>query len=166
MTKREFIDQMLALATDARRRGRPIVPQAAAGQAALESTYGTSELAARYFNLFGVKATRTWRGPVIEMPTLELVDGKLTRVMQPFRVYPSWAASIDSYGAIVEGTKWFQDAAAAARRGDATGYVYGLCATPTEYGWAPVAEYGARIVNVMMDWPQLACAFAEDPRQR
>ena len=69
-----------------------ILPSVGAGQAALESGYGTSGLATKYNNLFGIKGA----GQVL--PTTEYYDGAYIEVKDSFRVYPNWATSILDYG--------------------------------------------------------------------
>ncbi|PXW23423.1 glycoside hydrolase family 73 protein [Paraburkholderia caballeronis] len=63
-------------------------------QAALESGWAKSQLAQRYFNLFGVKADRSWTGPTVVLPTTEYENGKPVTVNATWRVYDSWLASI------------------------------------------------------------------------
>src|SRR6266403_1925939 len=64
-------------------------------QGALESSWGSSELAKTALNLFSVKADRSWTGAVVLMNSAEVVNGK--RVMLParWRKYPTWQACMD-----------------------------------------------------------------------
>ena len=72
-------------------------------QAGLESNWGRSRLAAKYNNLFGIKATsKTDR---VKMTTTENVKGKTIEVKQYFQTYRSWADSINAHTQlIVNGT--------------------------------------------------------------
>ncbi|ACR29132.1 Mannosyl-glycoprotein endo-beta-N-acetylglucosamidase [Burkholderia glumae BGR1] len=66
-------------------------------QAALESGWASSQLAQRYFNLFGVKADGSWKGPTVMLPTTEYVAGKPTTVTARWRVYSDWLASLNDH---------------------------------------------------------------------
>lgn len=70
-----------------------ILPSVAGAQAALESGWGTSSLASKYNNLFGIK------GAGVSLPTTEFYDGKTpVGIVDNFRVYPNWNTSILDYG--------------------------------------------------------------------
>ncbi|MCO6017488.1 hypothetical protein CKN86_11765 [Carnobacterium divergens] len=70
-----------------------ILPSVAAAQAALESGWGSSSLASKYNNLFGIK------GAGVSLPTTEYYDGKTPiGIVDSFRVYPNWNTSILDYG--------------------------------------------------------------------
>ena len=64
-------------------------------QAALESAWGESELAKQAFNLFGVKADKSWKGNVLYMPTKEFMQGKWVTVTAAWRKYAGWLDSIN-----------------------------------------------------------------------
>ncbi len=90
MTPDEFIDQMLPGARQCQRTaGIPVSFTIA--QAALESGWGSS---VRGNNLFGIKADRSWKGPTVDVPTHEVVNGKRIAIVDKFRVYSSWADCI------------------------------------------------------------------------
>jgi len=63
-------------------------------QAALESGWASSQLAQKYFNLFGVKADSSWHGPIVTLPTTEYVSGVPKRVSAAWRVYDGWLSSL------------------------------------------------------------------------
>lgn len=65
-------------------------------QSAHESGNGNSGLARKYGNLFGVKATQSWKAaghPVANLPTWEVIGGKRIDVKQEFRAYETWRDS-------------------------------------------------------------------------
>ncbi|WP_072060513.1 glucosaminidase domain-containing protein [Clostridium botulinum] len=66
-------------------------------QAILESGWGTSTLAQKYFNLYGIKALRDWSGKVALLDTKEFKNNFWTTERQPFRVYSSWSESIEDH---------------------------------------------------------------------
>jgi len=66
-----------------------VLPSIKLAQAALESNYGKSQLAAVYGNYFGIKAGAKWRGPVTNLSTTEYYSnsGGWTSIVDWFRVY-------------------------------------------------------------------------------
>ncbi|GEA95008.1 Mannosyl-glycoprotein endo-beta-N-acetylglucosamidase [Weissella viridescens] len=72
-------------------------------QAALESNWGTSKLAADYNNLYGVKGSAETKN--IELPTKEFVHGEWKTVQASFRWYDSWNQSMWAHATLlVNGT--------------------------------------------------------------
>lgn len=69
-------------------------PSVIIAQAALESNWGQSSLAAKYNNYFGIKAGSSWNGPTVSMKTGEVFDGQNTTITSSFRVYDSLIDSI------------------------------------------------------------------------
>lgn len=66
------------------------------GQGILESGYLNSALAsAPHYNIFGVKAGRSWTGKKVLMPTHEVVNGKRVAVMAYFRSYGSLEEALE-----------------------------------------------------------------------
>lgn len=70
-------------------------------QAALESSWGTSELAQKpNYNLFGVKGG--YKGQSVNMKTKEDAgDGKCTEIQDDFRRYPNYRASLNDYATVL-----------------------------------------------------------------
>lgn len=66
-------------------------------QAALESAWGSSKLALIGNNLFGVKADKSWTGEILQMPTVEFVNGKKIIVIAKWRKYQSFQNSLDDH---------------------------------------------------------------------
>ena len=70
-------------------------------QAALESGWGqrqiTRENGAPSFNIFGVKATSSWKGPTTEITTTEYENGEAKKVKARFRVYSSYLEALSDY---------------------------------------------------------------------
>ena len=74
-----------------------ILPSVAFAQSALESGWGSSGLATRYNNLFGIKGS--YLGNSVNLPTTEFYDGKTpVSIIDGFRAYPDWSTSILDYG--------------------------------------------------------------------
>lgn len=78
---------------------RNLLPSPRIAQALFESAYGTSELAVRANNLFGVKNNDQWQGRCYSKATKECYDGiTLDDVTADFRAYNSWEESITDQG--------------------------------------------------------------------
>ena len=74
-------------------------------QAILESNWGKSTLAAKYYNLFGVKSDYPNNSKVLR--TQEYVNGEWITINGRFQVYASWNASIDEHALLmVNGTTY------------------------------------------------------------
>lgn len=68
-------------------------------QAALESNFGQAELAAKYHNLFGVKASAGM--DQVTLATQEFVDDEWHTVNAAFRNYPDWTASMIDHAQLI-----------------------------------------------------------------
>lgn len=70
-------------------------------QAALESGWGQRQIKKENgdpsFNIFGVKATSSWKGPVTEITTTEFENGEAKKVKAKFRVYSSYLEALSDY---------------------------------------------------------------------
>ena len=91
-------------------------------QAALETGWGRKEIrhgdGTPAFNLFGIKAGGSWKGPVAEVSTTEYVNGQPRKVMARFRAYGSYAESFADYAKLMKGSPRYQAAVAGAQGGD------------------------------------------------
>jgi flagellar protein FlgJ len=78
---------------------------------ALESGWGKSEIrkadGSPSYNLFGVKAGRSWQGPSVEVQTTEYVDGVAQSSREKFRVYGSYAESFRDYSSLMRNNPRF-----------------------------------------------------------
>lgn len=70
-------------------------------QAALESGWGQRQIRRENgdpsFNIFGVKASGSWRGPTTEITTTEYENGEAKKVKAKFRVYSSYLEALSDY---------------------------------------------------------------------
>ncbi|MTD38913.1 LysM peptidoglycan-binding domain-containing protein [Erwinia sp. CPCC 100877] len=72
-------------------------------QALLESSYGTSGLAAApNYNLFGVKGS--YAGQTVYMATSEYLNGEWVTLNEPFRSYSSYAESFQDHANVIRTT--------------------------------------------------------------
>lgn len=71
-----------------------ILPSIKIAQAILESSWGESDLAQIYNNLFGIKADSSWKGEYVTLETFEFYD---TKIEDKFRVYSNKNQSIKDH---------------------------------------------------------------------
>ncbi|MFT8400576.1 MAG: glycoside hydrolase family 73 protein [Lentilactobacillus diolivorans] len=83
-----------------------ILPSITLAQAILESDWGDSQLASKYYNLFGVKA-RSGSNNSVYLDTQEFVNGRYITVKARFQVYNSWDDSLTDHARLLaQGTQW------------------------------------------------------------
>lgn len=107
MSQRDFINRVKDGAVAGWQKYK-ILPSISIAQAALESGWGGSTLAkAPNYNLFGIKSSSDWTGPTVNMRTQEWSASKgYYYVYADFRVYESWAHSIEQHGDFFTNTEW------------------------------------------------------------
>jgi len=104
MTEYGFIQDIGPLAQKAYQKYK-ILPSLTLAQAILESDFGQSGLAAKYHNLFGVKAYGNV--PTVSLDTQEFENGQWITIKGQFRVYDNWQDSVNGHSQLfVEGTTW------------------------------------------------------------
>jgi len=116
------------------------------GQAALESGWGKREIRAadgsQSFNLFGIKAGRSWSGPTVQAMTTEYVDGAPRKTMQTFRAYASYAESFNDYASLMQGSRRY---AAVLNQTDSAGFARGL----QRAGYATDPQYAEKLTRIL-----------------
>lgn len=86
----------LTLVYQAAKQAPHIFPGAAAAEAAVESRWGLSQLAAKDFNLFGQKQQVHPIYGTIHLPTKEFLNHEWVTVDAAWILFPNWAASFQS----------------------------------------------------------------------
>lgn len=128
---RDFVDRLWPGATEASRvTGIPAHFMVA--QAALETGWGHSEPrhadGRSSYNVFGIKAGRSWTGEVVEAVTTEIEEGAPRRRNERFRAYGSYEEAFRDYAGLLTGNPRYagvvgsQEAAAFARGLQRAGY--------------------------------------------
>jgi len=107
MDKRQFINSIKAGALKGFREYR-ILPSLTIAQAILESGWGSSQLAQRAKNLFGIKAFSNWRGDRITLPTTEWYNGQEQTINADFRAYGSFNESIEDHNNLLANARYKQ----------------------------------------------------------
>lgn len=96
--KSDFINQVASLCAELAPKYDIKVISPIIAQAILESNWGTSGLATKGKNLFGIKCGSSWKGASINMQTKEeYTPGTMTNISANFRKYDSWTDSIKDY---------------------------------------------------------------------
>ena len=141
----QFVSRMLPAAQRAS-QASGVPAQLIMAQAALESGWGKREIRTddgkTSFNLFGIKADKSWTGPVVEATTTEYVNGMPQKILARFRAYGSYEESFTDYARFLTSNPRYanvlatQDPAEAAR---------GL----QRAGYATDPEYGGKLVRIM-----------------
>lgn len=158
MNRDQFVARMFKAAAIAKQKHAVINTPAAVAQAALESGWGNSLLAAKYCNLFGMKKGG-WKGEVVKLWTYEWsMERGYYRVLAPWRVYPSWNECLVDYSQFIQnvrsksGVYYYRDALPHADPPDGDGdvfkWVYHLVDrdVPGEAAWATGPNYTAKVM--------------------
>lgn len=116
-------------------------------QAALETGWGRKQIVgtdgAASHNLFGIKATGSWKGRVVEVPTTEYVNGVAQRQMQKFRAYDSYAESFQDYAKLMLNNPRYENVLANAT--DVKGFAQGL----QRAGYATDPHYADKLMRII-----------------
>lgn len=108
--QKNFIKKVGALASaDMKKSG--VLASLTVAQAILESAWGKSELATGGNALFGIKATKSWKGKVYCKDTKECYDGVnlVTVNNATFRAYDSWEESVEDHSAFLKANKRYKE---------------------------------------------------------
>lgn len=124
-----------------------VPPHFLVAHSALESGWGKNEIRAAdgspTYNLFGVKAGRSWQGPSVEVQTTEYVNGVAQSVREKFRVYGSYAEAFRDYARLLGNSPRFSGVLG---QQDGTGFARSL----QQSGYATDPAYAdklSRIIN-------------------
>ena len=141
--QKNFIKTVGAIASaDMKKTG--VLASLTIAQAILESAYGTSGLAMGGKALFGIKATKTWKGKVYCSDTKECYDGLnlVTVKNAAFRAYESWEESITDHSAFLKANKRYK-----AVVGE-TDYKK-ACEAIKAAGYATDPQYAAKLIKLI-----------------
>lgn len=142
----EFVEAILPHAQRAARELN-VDPMAIVAQAALETGWGRhvmrDEQGEQSFNLFGIKAHRTWEGDTVKKKTLEYRNGIAAQEYASFRSYSSLASAFDDYVKFLKENPRYENVFNA--NADAKQWGYAL----QEAGYATDPNYGNKIAQLM-----------------
>lgn len=116
-------------------------------QAAHETGWGRKDIrmadGSTSFNLFGIKATGDWKGPVARITTTEYVNGQPRKTVQAFRAYSSYEESFADYAKLMTTSPRYRDVVA--RADDAKQFAQGL----QRAGYATDPAYADKLGRVI-----------------
>ncbi|MFZ6748378.1 flagellar assembly peptidoglycan hydrolase FlgJ [Undibacterium sp. Ren11W] len=117
------------------------------GQAALESGWGKREIKAidgsASHNIFGMKATSSWKGKTVEAVTTEYIDGVASRKIQKFKAYDSYSDAFKDYAKLLTKNPRYENVIANAK--DATSFAFGL----QKAGYATDPQYAMKLSKII-----------------
>lgn len=116
-------------------------------QAAHETGWGRKDIrmadGSTSFNLFGIKATGDWKGPVARITTTEYVNGQPRKTVQAFRAYSSYEESFADYAKLMTTSPRYREVVAKAD--DAKQFAQGL----QRAGYATDPAYADKLGRVI-----------------
>ncbi len=117
------------------------------GHAALETGWGRREPrfadGSSSYNLFGIKADRSWGGPVVEVTTTEYIDGRREVVKDKFRAYASYEEALRDYADFLRTNPRYADVFAGEH--DAISFARSL----QQAGYATDPRYAEKLASVI-----------------
>lgn len=141
----QFVSRMLPAAQRAS-QASGVPAQLIMAQAALESGWGKREIRSEdgktSFNVFGIKADKSWKGPVVETTTTEYVNGTAQKTQAKFRAYGSYEESFADYARFLTSNPRYANVLATP---DAAQAAHGL----QRAGYATDPNYGGKLVRIM-----------------
>ncbi len=141
----QFVSRMLPAAQRAS-QASGVPAQLIMAQAALESGWGKREIRAEdgktSFNVFGIKADKSWKGPVVQATTTEYVNGTAQKVQARFRAYGSYEESFADYARFLTSNPRYANVLATPNPAEAA---HGL----QRAGYATDPNYGGKLVRIM-----------------
>lgn len=117
------------------------------GQAALESGWGKHQITGQdgteSYNLFGIKANKSWDGKVVESMTTEYINGIKHKRVEKFRAYDNYAESFKDFASLMQNNPRYQ--AVLANTSNTEQYANAL----QDAGYATDPSYAKKLVNVI-----------------
>lgn len=116
-------------------------------QAAHESGWGRHEIknsdGSTSFNVFGIKAGSSWKGPVAEVTTTEYVNGQPHKGKAKFRAYASYEEAFTDYARMMKNNPRYSKVVAGAS--SAQGFAQGL----QKAGYATDPAYADKLTRMI-----------------
>ena len=144
-TPREFVHRVWLPAWEASRQ-TGIPAHFLVAQAALETGWGKSEIrlpnGQPSYNLFNIKAGRSWAGATVDTLTTEYVDGVAQKQVERFRAYGSYAESFADYANLIRNSPRYS---AVVGEQDAAQFARGL----QEAGYATDPRYAEKLTRII-----------------
>lgn len=145
----EHIEQFVSKMTHAARTASAesgVPAELILSQAALESGWGKREIrgedGSQSYNLFGIKASSSWKGKVVNIMTTEYEDGVPRKMMQPFRAYDSYAESFADYARLISKNERYSEVVTASTPQEAARNIQ-------RAGYATDPRYADKLISIM-----------------
>lgn len=141
----QFVRQLQPYAEQAAKE-LGVEPKAILAQAALESGWGKSLIKTRAgessFNVFNIKADKSWQGQQAKVSTLEFDHGVAQKVNAGFRTYGSFKESFKDYVDFIKSNPRYQQALKQA--GNTQRYMHEL----QQAGYATDPRYAEKVMSI------------------
>ena len=115
-------------------------------QAALETGWGKHQIRLSEnqpsYNLFGIKAGKSWKGPIIEAVTTEYINGVAQKVVDKFRVYRSYEESFRDYANLLLANSRYSGVL---KTQSAVAFAWGL----QQAGYATDPFYAQKLIKIL-----------------
>lgn len=122
-------------------RSKGVLSSLTIAQAALESGWGVH---APGNNLFGIKAYG-WNGPTQILKTTEYIGGKTVTISDVFRVYSSWAASVEDHAEFLVKNSRYKNIIGVSD-------FKKVCSLIQEDGYATEQDYAQQLINLITNY--------------
>jgi flagellar protein FlgJ len=142
---KQFIEFFSDMAKQAARK-LGLDPKVLLAQAALETGWGkkiVGGLEDFSYNLFNIKADKSWQADKVNATTLEHQQGAMQKTQAQFRKYPSFQQSFDDYVRFLNENPRYQQALQ--NTSDAQVYIKQL----QQAGYATDPQYADKILNIL-----------------
>lgn len=144
-SKQDFMNQLLPHARQAA-GALGVDPNMLLAQAALETGWGQAVIkngqGVSSYNLFNIKADKSWQGKQAKAVTLEFDGGVAKKEMAGFRSYDSYKDSFDDYVSFIKSNPRYGEALKKA--GNPVQYIREL----QQAGYATDPRYAEKIINI------------------
>lgn len=146
--RQDFVREIIPTAQKLQRQ-YGILASISMAQAMVESDFGQSQLAADYYNLYGVKTTSDDPNSV-DFATAEYIDDQWIEIIDYFKVYPDWDASMTAHAELIYyGVSWDENYYSAVIEGNSyKEQAFGL----QKSGYATDPDYAQKLINMIEEW--------------
>jgi flagellum-specific peptidoglycan hydrolase FlgJ len=111
-------------------------------EGALESGWGASQLCTQAKNIFGVKADKSWTGPIFTLQTREYLKGLWVMVPANWRKYDDWLGCIEDHAQFLLTNSRYSGAFAYT---SGTTFARAIAAA----GYATDPDYATKIISII-----------------
>lgn len=144
MNKKEYLKTVAPVIVNIAKEKGYNFPSAIIAQSIIESAWGKSLLAYKYFNYFGMKCGSKWRGKSVNLSTKEeYTTGSLTAIKDNFRVYENLESGIRGYFDFISSERYSKLKTAKTSKN----YIELI----KEAGYATNSNYVENVYNVVTD---------------